>query len=262
VKRSCVIICPLGLSPPVVTEFLDYTINIFNYRVLDIYLIATREEKVIESVKVVEAAIKHKYPNVKVTVDYLNYTDVDSDETQIDFMRLVLRRLKWFSNRYGKVDILVNVAGGRKTMVLLTTLVATLVGTPYVYHIIASDIKAFNEALERVRSDISEIARIDSLEGRVEEYRKRLDKLDPVMYPPRDSYKVIQIPIIPYPIDYIGKLMKIITTRKPIEVEESGLDDTTLNMLSKVNIVKIYSKASKKYIALNQLGEKLRKMLT
>lgn len=260
--RNCIIICPLGMSPPIATEFLEYVINILRYKVLIMYLIVTDEERVIEGARVVEAAIKYKYPRVKVVTEHLKYVDVDSDPALTYFMRLILRRLREFRDQYGELDILVNIAGGRKTMVLLATLAASLTGVSHIYHIIASDVKAFNEALERVRGDISDIAKIKSLDERVREYVKRIDKLDQIMFPNPDLYRVIRIPIIPYPIDYIGKLMRIITAGRPIKAIDIDLDPTYLNILSMADIIKIYSKANEKYITLGKMGELLKNMLT
>ena len=196
-KRECIIICPLGLSPPIVTEFLDYTCEVLGYNVKRIFLIATKEEGIIKSVKFTEAAIKSKYPKIKVDVDYIDYADINTEDAVINYMKLILRKLRILRNKYDDIDIFVNIAGGRKTMVMLTALAATLIGIPHIYHVIASDIKVFNENLERIRCDISEISKLDNLDKRVKEYISRKDKLDPIMYPPKESYKVIQLPIVP-----------------------------------------------------------------
>jgi len=44
------------------------------------------------------------------------------------------------------------------------------------------------------------------LDRRVEEYIRRREKLDPVMYPPLKTYKILRIPVIPFPSIYIGSL--------------------------------------------------------
>jgi len=200
---SVAAIASMGTSPPVVTEFVEYIRR--TGRLQHLSILSTSEKMVREGVKLVEAALHIRYPDLKVDVHELPVSDITSEEENYVFMEYSVRLIVDLSGRF---DILhVCLAGGRKEMVASLVMVAQLTGLNSVYHVVSPYVKEMNVELERIRSDIEALA--DSVDPK-KYYEENREKFDRVMFPPAERYSVVTVPIIPYPADYMVMLKRIL----------------------------------------------------
>ena len=80
----------MGISPPVVTEFVDYFAIAEN--ITDVVILATQEEKVRESVVLAKVALRHKYLRIRTHV--IPFQDILSTQTNLEFMRIAAKTIK------------------------------------------------------------------------------------------------------------------------------------------------------------------------
>jgi|FaiFalDrversion3_1042247.scaffolds.fasta_scaffold01221_3 CRISPR-associated protein Csx14 len=213
--RKVSIVAPLGTSPPVITEFLQYVEEVLHERVTDITIISTKEPLVQEGLELVKAAIADRYPNVHVHVVELPYVDVDTEERTADFLKTAARILRDQKEKYRADAVHLCVAGGRKQVCIILSLLAQFYNVNGVYHIVMPDVTAYNEALEQIRYEMRELSQSPD---KLAYYREKKEKLEPVLYPEPSSYHVIKIPVIPYPIQILIRIKEVLERRKfPLE---------------------------------------------
>ena len=232
------ILAPLGTSPPVVTELLDYLFSL-GERVSDVTVLITAEPLVKVGVPLVKAAVGDRYPEVRVHVKSLPFVDVGSVEEYERFVVEVagIMRDEFVQHRVSRLFI--NLAGGRKNMASSLTLLAQLFNVASVFHIVHRDVKAFNAYLERVRRTIEKVA---EAEDPFAEYGKHREELEPLMYPSPEDYRVIEMPVIPIPRSVVRALARLepITDRKGLRISERYLRDLRRRGLIKLTPNKIY----------------------
>ncbi|MEM4270088.1 MAG: CRISPR-associated ring nuclease, partial [Candidatus Caldarchaeum sp.] len=131
--------------------------------------------------------------------------------------------------------VYVCLAGGRKEMVASLVLLAQLTDVEALYHVVAPDIKSINIMLEKIRSHISSLARSSNP---VEYYRQNKDVLDPVMYPPAQSYNVVRVPVLPYPSAFLN-LLKQTLSREYVDGRQLKVDEAFLKRLRRAGLVRI-----------------------
>jgi hypothetical protein len=56
------LIAVLGFSPPVVTEFVKFMVEGEGLRVTDLTVATTEERQVLDGLRLVEAAVRYRYP--------------------------------------------------------------------------------------------------------------------------------------------------------------------------------------------------------
>lgn len=245
------IVAPIGTSPPVVTEFLQYVEEVLRERVSDLTIIATQEEAVRAGVELVKEAVRDRYPHVRVHAVYLPFSDVDTQERSDEFMKIAGRVLKEQRERHRVDRLYVCIAGGRKDMCVALCLASQLLGASAVFHVVMPDVKAFNVNLERIRHEIEELARAEDKEGY---YRQHRDKFDPVMYPSLNEYRVIRMPIVPCPKGYVREVAEVLMKGK---VRASEVDAEVLRQLSALG----YLKVGRRYAYATYEGRKLGEVL-
>lgn len=228
------IICPVGMSPPIVTELVDYIIKVESKFVSDVVLIATSELEVQKSLEFAKAALQVWYPKMYISVVQLPFSDITSTENNIEFMKICARAIREEREKYKCDYIYLNVAGGRKDMCISLSILAQFIDVDAVFHIIHPDVAVFNLMLERIRKEISDLY---ESKDKVSFYRQHRERFDSVMFPPLSAYNVIRIPIIPFPKDALGEVAKLLCSEIPIKRDESKLSWLELERLEKAGLI-------------------------
>jgi CRISPR-associated Csx14 family protein len=232
------LIAVLGLSPPVITEFVKYMVEGEGLRVTDLTVVFTEEKRVLNGLRLVEAALKDRYPRIRFHEWRLPFEDVTSVEETYAFMELIGRVL-YRQRAVHKVDsVHLCLAGGRKDMGITAALLAQYYGVNGVYHVVMPDVQVFNAELERRRVDIEKLA---SSESPLEYYRQHIDLFEPIMFPSLDRYVVIKIPLIPYPNNVLRKVFRLLGVDS-LEADRTGLPSDVLEGLAAAGLVRISSK--------------------
>jgi CRISPR-associated protein Csx14 len=247
------IIAPVGTSPPVVTEFLQYVQESMFESVTDLTVIATREQAVLEGVELIKVAVKRRYPKVHLHVVELPFTDIASEADHLEFMKTCARILRDQREIHRAEKVYLCVAGGRKDMCITLSLLAQYFGVNGVFHVIMPDVKAFSSELERMRHDISELAKAENKEAY---YQEKAERFDELMYPPLKSYIIIRIPIIPIPQNIIYDVIKILKAKKAKRTE-IDLPISFLKDLEASNVIRV----TKNYIYAEEIGYNILKSL-
>jgi CRISPR-associated protein Csx14 len=248
------ILATMGSSPPVVSELVDYFYN-NNLSVSKLVILSTKE--VLSNSWFACAAVKSRFRNMLVDVLELSMNDVDSEENMYKFMDNVVDA---FSRLRG-YHVYLNVAGGRKEMGIILTMIGSLIGVSGIYHVIAKDVKLWNMRLEQLRNDIKIFGNTSlSLNDKVDLYLKKKDIYDKTMYPPPNEYNILNIPIIPYPRETLEFIINILnnqnTTKPPTNDILTKLKTANLIQISKTKI-----KPTKHGIKLGEWLNKLHKSL-
>jgi CRISPR-associated protein Csx14 len=240
------IIAPVGTSPPVVTEFLQYVQEAMSERATDLTLIATREPLVLSGVELIKAAVRRRYPHVHTHVVELPFTDITSDREHLEFMKVCARVIRDQREAYGADRVYLCVAGGRKDMCITMALLGQYLGVNGVFHVVMPDVKAFNVELERARAAIEELAKAEDKDAY---YRERAELFDPLMYPPLSSYSVITIPVLPVPRDLVREAVRILKAKK-LRLDEVKAPLDFLKAMEAANLVKV----TQNYVYTKKLG--------
>lgn len=233
--KTCVI-APIGMSPPVITEMAEYLIKAESKFVSDIILIATANPEVSESIELVKAALQTRYPKIQTHTVKLPFSDISSVEDNIEFMRICANAIREERVKHRCTYIYLNVAGGRKDMCISLSLLSQFIDVDGVFHIIHPDVAVFNQMLERIRKEISDLY---VAEDKVSFYEKHKQEFDEVMFPPLNSFNVIQIPTIPFPREELGKIAKILCLKSPAKKEEVELGVGELGRLEKAGLISL-----------------------
>lgn len=209
--RKVSIVAPLGTSPPVITEFLRYVEEVLDQRVTDLTIISTKDPLVLDGLELVKVAVEDRYPRVHVHVVELRYEDVDSEERSTEFVKTAAKILRDQKEKY-RVDVVhLCVAGGRKQVCIILSLLAQFFNVNGVYHVVMPDVAAFNQALELIRHEMKELSQAGD---KLAYYRENKERLEPVLYPEPSSYNVIKIPVVPYPMHALTGIKHVLKRRK------------------------------------------------
>ncbi|MEM0203754.1 MAG: CRISPR-associated protein Csx14 [Archaeoglobaceae archaeon] len=211
------VIAPLGLSPPVITAFVDGV----GEPISDLVVLTTDDEDVKAGYELIRIGIKRRYPKIRLHEEQLPFEDVNTTEENLQFMSICARIINEERRRYKCDRILLNVAGGRKNMCITLSLLGQLMGVDGVYHVVSKDVKIVNQLLENLRSNIREIYKAETDEEKLRIYGERERHFDSLLFPDKKEYEIIRIPTLPYPPDYLAKLIRA--------VEENDLDALSWN---------------------------------
>jgi len=199
------VICPLGLSSPVVTAFVKYI-----GRVRDLVVLTTSDERVMQGFELVKMSMKARYPKTRIHEVRIPFDDVMTQEQNFEFMRLAGRAIKAQKEKYGSEVVYINVAGGRKNMCITLSILGQFLNVDGVFHIVTPDVKIINELLENLRPDIERIYHAESEEEKMRIYAEKERLFDLLMFP--KDFEVIRIPTIPILPDYVKRIVKILFT--------------------------------------------------
>ncbi|MEM2094944.1 MAG: CRISPR-associated protein Csx14 [Candidatus Bathyarchaeia archaeon] len=241
------VVAPLGTSPSVITEFLQYVESVLDQRVADITIITTTEPLVLEGLELIKAGIADRYPNIRIHTVKLPYDDVDSEERSIEFVNIAAKILRDQKEKF-KADVVhLCVAGGRKEVCIILSLLAQFYNVNGVYHVVMPDVKTFNQQLERIRYEAKELV---EAEDKLAYYRQKKKILEPVLFPELSTYNVIRIPVIPYP------MQTLIGMKKMLERRKSSLHSIDMNIAPRLKELG-YIKISRNYAYISADGEYL-----
>ncbi|MEM0134448.1 MAG: CRISPR-associated protein Csx14 [Thermoplasmatales archaeon] len=172
------LINPMGTSPMVATEMVDYLRNTDD-RLRDVILICTNHRTVVAGANAATSAIKDRYPDIRVHMVKLEFADIYDESTLLSFLSAFIDVIK--TERSYDVDtIYLNVSGGRKVQNIVLSLYAGILGIDQVYNVFDPDLENFNVRYEGVKSDIIEMF---SESSSVEKYRKMKPLIDGIFHP-------------------------------------------------------------------------------
>jgi len=201
------VISPLGMSPPVVTAFVDYLGG-----VRDLVVITTADKRVKEGFELIRLALKAKYSKTRVHEVELPFDDVTNEEQNFEFMRIAGRAIKKQKEKFGSDVVYLNVAGGRKNMCITLSILGQFLNVDGIFHVVSPDVKVVNETLENLRADIERIYLADDEKEKMKIYREKERYFNSLLFP--KEYEVVRIPTIPIPQDYIRRLVDITFNEK------------------------------------------------
>ncbi|MCX8188213.1 MAG: CRISPR-associated ring nuclease [Nitrososphaeria archaeon] len=253
--KNVVGVIPIGFSPPVATEFVQYVQECRNEKMNHLILIATSHKFVKAGVYLVIEALKDRYPRVRVHPTFLNFEDVNDENKMYSFLHVACKALVDQKIKY-KTDIIhLCIAGGRKEESVLLTLLGQLVGVNTIMHFIIEDIRTYNIELERIKKEIEDIL---EAENKSEHYKKHKDKFEKIMFPNITSYSAIEIPILPYPKTTLAKILGILDKENYIEKKDVMLEYDIIRKLNQMGLIK----EGTQRIYIKEKGKKLAKALT
>lgn len=231
------LIAPIGTSAPVITEMVLYLHGLEGADLTDVVVLETKDEYVKAHAKLAKTAINSRYPRMRVHIHTLPFSDVRSTEDTIEFMHRVAKIIKEERLKYKCERVYLSIAGGRKDICTSLSIMGQLIGVDGVFHVIHPSVTSFNIQLERIKDKILELYHIPA-EQRLDYYLKYKDAFDSVMFPETRELNYIRIPCIPYPQDYLGKVVKILLSEFTLlENKEIPLEE--LKRLERAGIIKI-----------------------
>lgn len=202
------VIAPLGLSPPVVTAGTDSS----RIPVTDLVIIATQDPQVLAGLELIRVGMSLNTPEVHVHAELLPFDDVTTIEQNFHLMERAKQIILRERAEHGCERVLLNVAGGRKNMCITLALIGQLMNVDGVFHIVNSDIRMFNQNLERLRSDIRRIADAAAWDEKLAIYREKEDQFNHLLYPPRSEYQVVRLPTFPVDRVSMGDLIQALAS--------------------------------------------------
>jgi CRISPR-associated protein Csx14 len=226
----------MGNSPPVVTEFVDYTAKEETIR--NCVILSTEAQQVEESTTIAAYALQRRFPKIRCYIVSIPFEDIQSTSDTIEFMRLCARVIREERERYRAQKIYLNIAGGRKNMSIIMVLLGQMLGVNGVFHVINRNVQVFNERLERLRYIIAQIHSTPNDNRRAEIYETHVRELEELMFPSISDYSVIRLPILPYPLEYLGEIIKVLKSNFTITTE-TKLKPRELEQLKTCGFIKL-----------------------
>jgi len=227
------VLAPIGTSPPVITEFVQYLEEGVGERIEDLVLISTSDPYVRSCADLAEQAIADRYPHIRVHRLELGFEDLDSEERVREFMLKMAELLRDRARERGAGGIYINSAGGRKDSLIALSILAQLFPVKGVFHVVMPEVKAFSAELERAKREIEELG---EAEDKRAYYLAHKSLFDPLMYPDRSRYSVVKIPILPQPWNWLKALSKALG-KGGIPAAKSGLDPDHIIRLAMAGIL-------------------------
>ncbi|GBE54415.1 CRISPR-associated protein [archaeon BMS3Bbin15] len=229
------LIAPIGTSAPVITEMAQYLNGMEGLFLTDMVIIPTQNEYVKAHTSLAKEALRSKYPKMRIHIRPLPFEDINSTEDNIEFMRMVARVISEERSEYKCEKVYLSIAGGRKDVCTSLAIVGQLIGADGVFHVIYPSLGNINIGLERIKDKILELHYAPSNQ-REEIYLKYRELFDTVMFPPIEELNYIHIPCIPYPREYMGKLVAILLS-KSMPLDKTGILQQDLKRLERAGIV-------------------------
>ncbi|MEM1554575.1 MAG: CRISPR-associated protein Csx14 [Thermoproteota archaeon] len=227
------VIAPIGTSPPVITEFVQYVEEGLGERISDLTVINTSDPYIVSCTDLAEQAVLDKYPHINFHRHQLGFEDIDSEKKLYEFMLDAAGVLKEQVEKFNADKIYVNSAGGRKDAIIALSTLCQFFPVSGIFHIVMPDVKSFNAQLEKAKRDIEEIGRASDKKAY---YLSKKEIFEPLMYPHPSTYSVIKIPIIPFSPKIVKNLAKVLKNNKTSK-KSSGLDESHIRMLVSIGVL-------------------------
>jgi len=138
------VIAPIGTSPPVGTEFVQYVEDGLRERISDLTVVSASDPQVVSCTDLAEQAVADRYPHIRFHRHQLGFDDMDSQHRLREFMLDTARLLTDQGEKFqtGKIDV--NSAGGRKDAVIALSNLCQSLPVSGLFHIVLPDVKTFN----------------------------------------------------------------------------------------------------------------------
>jgi CRISPR-associated Csx14 family protein len=227
------VIAPIGTSPPVVTEFVQYVEDGLGERISDLTVISTSDPYVVSCTDLAEQAVADRYPHIHFHRHQLGFEDIDSEDKLHEFMLDAARLLKDQVERFKVDKIYVNSAGGRKDALIALSILCQFLPVSGIFHIVMPDVKAFNVQLEKARHEIEELGKADDKKSY---YLSKKDLFEPLMYPHPSTYSVVKVPVVPFPTGVLKSLARTLSGGKT-KIGSARLEPSHVRMLVNIGLV-------------------------
>lgn len=235
-RRKVVLISPVGLSPPVVTEAVSWLIEKEGVYLDIVDLIVTRNEEVRKSAELVVSALNNSRWKIKVNWNWLEYEDICDENSMWEFLSKLSNIVYERKSKDGVDEVYACISGGRKAQSVLLMAASQLCNINRVFSIVSPDIQIVNIQLEQIRKYMNEHYEAENLD---EYYRSKKEIFDRIMFPDPDSYVVLELPVLPFPYDYLEKLSTILTNPSGTLISRCNLDLNTLNLIARRGLIVI-----------------------
>jgi len=214
------VIAPLGQSPPVITTFIEG----IREKIEDCIILITENKDVRMGYELIRISMKLRYPSVYMHEVVLPFEDVYTREDNLEFMAICVKIIKEEREIHKCDKIFLNIAGGRKNMCISLSLLGQIMAVNEVFHIIKKDVEAINIELEKLRAEIKKIYIAKDDDEKIKIYKQYSGDFDKILFPLPKDYELIIIPTLPYPLEYLGKIIsKIFQDIDTLMLEEKTM---------------------------------------
>jgi CRISPR-associated protein Csx14 len=226
------VIAPLGMSPPVITTFVDG----IGEPISDLVIMTTENETVKAGLELIKIGMKQKYPKTRVHEVIISFDDVLTTEQNLRFMSIAAKVIRDEREEYGCNRILLNIAGGRKNMCITLSLLGQLMSVDGVFHVVSKDVYIVNQQLESLREDIRRIYNAKTENEKLNLYLEKERYFDTLLFPDKSEYEIVRIPTLPYPKGYLTKILtavysdpEMLSSEEKVLLERHGIFERTGN---------------------------------
>ncbi len=223
------VISPIGTSPMVASEIMEYLMKV-DGNLRDVYLLHTTSEFVESGTYACQSAIEIKFPQVHVHSETIPERDIFDDESLVNYVSKLCRIIGEGRKKFKTEKFYLNATGGRKIQSMLLTLIASLVENTVLFNVINTDIENFNVAYERVRGIIGNFTR----DNRRDLYYTNREELDEVFFPKMNNIFVINVPILPIPRDFKAKIRNSI---EGVDLESGDVTDYEIESMKFAGLI-------------------------
>lgn len=205
--RKSALINPMGTSPMVVTEMVNYIRNTDD-SLRDVILMCTKSPTVLSGAYAAMGALKDRYPDIRLHLVKLGSEDIPDESALLSFLSDFVETVNR-ERDYGVDSIYLNVSGGRKIQNIVLSLYAGILGIDEVYNIFDPDVENYSIRYEEVKTDILQNFTENSDYVRI--YRTMKDLLEPIFYPSLGRLVFLKVGVLKLPSDEIAKLRDAIS---------------------------------------------------
>ncbi|MCX7999723.1 MAG: hypothetical protein N3A69_12355, partial [Leptospiraceae bacterium] len=82
-----------------------------------------------------------------------------------------------------------------------------IMGVDGVYHVVSKDVKIVNQLLENLREETPTTYNAKNYEEKLKIYKEREKYFNSLLFPDKRDYEIIRIPTLPYPRDYLARVI-------------------------------------------------------
>ncbi len=221
---KCSIIGAIGKSAPVMTELVEWLIEVKKEFVSDVVLLVTDDEEVWKQGELVVSALELSDWDIHVHWRELPFKDVTTDEDNFTFLKKTMEAIYEEKSKHDADRIYLNVAGGRKTMTSGLHFLSQFNPVDGVYHVVSPQIGLWNQKLEQNKDKIDEFFHASDLNRYYEKNKKTFNE---ILFPEPTEFEVISMPVLPYPQRVLESFKKV--WRSDSKIERSKIEGLTDN---------------------------------
>ncbi|MGB9815526.1 MAG: CRISPR-associated protein Csx14 [Thermoplasmata archaeon] len=210
--KSC-LINPMGTSPMVASEMVDFFKSDYDKSLKDVIMIVTSDERIISGSYMAGSAIRVRFSDVHTHYVMLSSSDIMDEKNLYEFVDKIGGIIKNEKEKYGIDKIYANISGGRKIESIIISNFSQLLGIDEVWIVINKNIANYNIEFERILNELENFKEGENLEY----YKKNQDKFDPIFYPKRSELSFFEIPSIRLSVEDL-KILKELLKGKDLEI--------------------------------------------